>query len=106
MGAPKLLPLSNAHRRNRKGEEKRGAYRTLVTNGHLRQHQSIQTVIFDIDGTPADIAHRRPYLDSEHPNWTRFNAAMVEDTINLAAVELYRTLWESKVFRMEFVTAK
>lgn len=66
----------------------------------------MQTVIFDIDGTLADIAHRRPYLTPERPDWTRFNAAMGDDTLNLPVAELYRVLWASKAYRLEIVTGR
>ena len=34
------------------------------------------TVIFDLDGTLADIEHRRVFLANDRPDWARFNAAM------------------------------
>jgi len=55
----------------------------------------MKTIIFDIDGTLADIAHRRTFLEQEKPNWTAFNDAMGEDTPNTPVVSLYKTLWNS-----------
>ncbi len=53
------------------------------------------TIIFDIDGTLADIEHRRAFLKQNKPDWKSFNDKMGDDTLNLPVVELYRTLWDS-----------
>ena len=66
----------------------------------------MKTVIFDIDGTLADIAHRRPCLDGERPDWTRFNASIGDDTPNEPIVSLYKTLWNSGIYHMEIVTGR
>jgi hypothetical protein len=49
-------------------------------------------VIFDIDGTLADIAHRRHYVQSKPKNWTAFIKASVHDTPN------YDIVWMLKTF--------
>ena len=66
----------------------------------------MKTVIFDIDGTLADIRHRREYLDSDRPDWRRFNEAMGADTPNAAIVSLYKTLWDSGHYKIEVVTGR
>jgi len=66
----------------------------------------MKTVIFDIDGTLANIEHRRGYLVGARPNWTRFNAAMGDDTPNGPIVSLYKTLWDSGTYRLEIVTGR
>lgn len=66
----------------------------------------MQTVVFDIDGTLADIAHRRPFLDGDRPDWRRFNAAMGEDTPNRPIVDLYLTLWTSGAYDLQIVTGR
>lgn len=55
----------------------------------------MKTIIFDIDGTLADIKHRRPFLEQEKPDWAAFNDAMGDDTPNTPVVTLYKTLWDS-----------
>lgn len=66
----------------------------------------MQTVIFDIDGTLADIKHRRVFLDGPRPDWARFNAAMGEDSPNASVVSLYMTLWQSGAYNIEIVTGR
>ena len=65
-----------------------------------------QTIVFDIDGTLADIEHRRKYLDEERPNWAKFNAEMGDDTPNHAIVNLYNTLWQSNMYDIIIVTGR
>lgn len=65
-----------------------------------------KTVIFDIDGTLADIRHRRRYLDGDHPDWTRFNAAMGDDTPNAPVVALYQTLWKTGEYHMVMASGR
>jgi hypothetical protein len=38
------------------------------------------TIVFDIDGTLANIEHRRHYVRSKPKNWPAFNRAMKNDT--------------------------
>ena len=59
-----------------------------------------KTIIFDIDGTLADIRHRRGFLDGDRPDWNRFNAAMGDDTPNAPVVALYKTLWNSRDYQL------
>jgi len=65
-----------------------------------------KTVLFDIDGTLADIRHRRGYLDGDRPDWNRFNAAMGEDIPNAPIVALYNTLWETGQFNIHLTTGR
>lgn len=64
------------------------------------------TILFDIDGTIADIAHRRHHLDEEKPNWSAFNDAMGDDTPNAPVVELYKTLWDSGKYDIILVSGR
>ncbi len=68
--------------------------------------ESKKTVLFDIDGTLADIAHRRVFLDKTPPDWKSFNAEMGEDTPNEPVVSLYRTLWDSGAYDIILVTGR
>ena len=52
-----------------------------------------KVILFDIDGTLADIAHRRGHLDQDKPDWKSFNAEMGGDTPNAPIVTLYKSLW-------------
>jgi len=65
-----------------------------------------QTVIFDIDGTLADIRHRRGFLEGERPDWNRFNAAMGDDTPNAPVMTLYKSLWETGQFDMVLASGR
>jgi len=49
-------------------------------------------VIFDLDGTLALIEHRRHFVEGDKKDWPAFFAACVDDTLNLAVVELFRIL--------------
>lgn len=48
----------------------------------------MKTWIFDIDGTLANIEHRRKYVSIKPKNWAAFNAGMMYDTINPQVVDL------------------
>ena len=39
-------------------------------------------VVFDIDGTLANVDHRRQFVASRPKNWAAWNAGMVNDTVN------------------------
>lgn len=63
-------------------------------------------VIFDVDGTLADIRHRRIFLDESPPNWRDFNAAMGDDVPNEPIAELYRTLWQADMYELIIVSGR
>lgn len=42
----------------------------------------MNTVVFDIDGTLADIEHRRVHLMQDEPDWKTFNSLMHLDVIH------------------------
>ncbi len=68
--------------------------------------QRMKTVLFDIDGTLADIEHRRGYLNQEKPDWHAFNDSMGDDTPNVPVVEMYKTLWASGAYEIIVVTGR
>jgi hypothetical protein len=53
----------------------------------------MKTVIVDIDGTLANIAHRRHFVASKPKNWKAFNASMHLDTLNEDIADLVRLIW-------------
>jgi len=52
-------------------------------------------VIFDIDGTLANINHRRAFVQSRPKNWPAFNRGMVNDTVYEDILWLY-SMFESR----------
>jgi len=54
------------------------------------------TIICDIDGTLADIEHRRRFVDgSEKIHWLSFNESMVMDTVKAPVAALIHTMRQS-----------
>lgn len=53
-------------------------------------------VIFDVDGTLANIEHRRHWVTSKPKNWPAFNRAMVNDTPNHDIVFLLKMFYASR----------
>jgi hypothetical protein len=64
------------------------------------------TVVFDIDGTLADISHRQKFLECDKPDWKSFNEKMGDDKVNHPVVELYKTLWESNKYNIILVSGR
>lgn len=55
----------------------------------------MKTWIFDIDGTLANIEHRRHFVTSKPKNWPAFNAAMINDGVNEPVVEFLLQIFSS-----------
>lgn len=51
-----------------------------------------KVIVFDIDGTLANVEHRRHWVASKPKNWPAFNAGMVNDTPNADIVWLLDSL--------------
>ena len=66
----------------------------------------MQLVIFDLDGTLADIKHRRVHLETTPPDWKSFNAAIGNDTPNKPIVDLYKFLWNSGQYKLIIVSGR
>ena len=49
-------------------------------------------IVFDIDGTVADVTHRRQYIASKPKNWAAWNAGMSRDTVHQDIKFIYDTL--------------
>lgn len=63
-------------------------------------------IIFDIDGTLANIEHRRHFLRRERPDWRSFNAEMGNDLPNGPVVALYKLLWASGSHELILATGR
>ncbi|MDP9759080.1 MULTISPECIES: phosphatase domain-containing protein [Agrobacterium] len=63
-------------------------------------------VIFDIDGTIANVEHRRTWLQLSPPDWERFHAEMGDDIPNPAIVELYKLLWKTDQYEMVLTSGR
>jgi hypothetical protein len=48
-------------------------------------------VVFDIDGTLANIEHRLDYVRSKPKNWKAFDAGIPNDTVNEPVAAIFRT---------------
>lgn len=65
-----------------------------------------KVVIFDIDGTLADISHRRHLLQQNPHNWKAFFDEMGGDKPNPPIVNLYRLIWNSSDYQCVIVTGR
>ena len=50
-------------------------------------------IIFDIDGTLADVTHRRHFVATKPKNWSAWNRAMENDTPNAAVAFVFQALY-------------
>jgi hypothetical protein len=66
----------------------------------------LQVVIFDLDGTLAEINHRRTHLSSQSPDWKSFNSEMSNDIPNKPIVDLYKALWDSQIYQLIIVSGR
>ena len=63
-------------------------------------------VIFDIDGTLANIEHRRGYAQTKPSNWYAFNNTMHSDTPNEIVVDVYQSLADTGKYHMIIFTGR
>lgn len=49
-------------------------------------------VVFDLDGTLANIEHRLSYVRSKPKNWKAFEAGIPHDAVNQAVAEVFHSL--------------
>lgn len=50
-------------------------------------------IVFDLDGTLADITHRLHHIQGERKDWPAFFAACINDAPVLPLVSIYQDLW-------------
>ena len=62
-------------------------------------------VLVDIDGTVADIQHRRHYVQREPKDWDGFFGAMGDDTLRHDVARQVRDLWEAG-YELVFVSGR
>ncbi|GHF17922.1 hypothetical protein GCM10017044_10510 [Kordiimonas sediminis] len=63
-------------------------------------------VLFDVDGTLADIAHRRHFVQNGKKDWRAFFKHMGDDTPNAPVVGLYQALQASDRYDLVIVSAR
>lgn len=66
----------------------------------------MKTVIFDIDGTLANIKHRLHFIKEKPTCRKSFNESMVTDRVNENVAELYRTLVNTEMYNVLLVTGR
>ena len=49
-------------------------------------------VIFDLDGTLANVKHREPLIDGTFAGWHRYNCACIDDTLYSRVAEVAKAL--------------
>lgn len=64
-----------------------------------------KAIIVDIDGTLANIEHRRHHVEKKPPDWKAFNAAMKDDTVNEWCAKLIRAM-QYQHYEIIFVTGR
>ncbi len=57
-------------------------------------------IVFDLDGTLANIKHRRHLVSNGNNKWDEFYKQCVNDDINAPVVEIYKTLQKSGKYKM------
>lgn len=55
-------------------------------------------IVFDIDGTLADIEHRRGFVQSKPKNWAAFDAGIPNDSVNGAVAAVFRKFAVDQAF--------
>lgn len=58
----------------------------------------IKVIVFDIDGTLANIEHRRSFVATKPKNWKAFNAGIVNDTPHEDIVDLVNVFRECREY--------
>lgn len=51
-----------------------------------------KAIIVDLDGTLADITHRRKYVEGQKKDWKNFNKNIIQDDLNSWCAEIIRRM--------------
>ena len=51
-----------------------------------------KAIIVDLDGTLADITHRRKYVEGKRKDWKNFNKNIIKDDLNVWCAEIIRRM--------------
>lgn len=51
-----------------------------------------KAIIVDLDGTLADITHRRKYVEGKKKDWKNFNKNIIKDDLNVWCAEIIRRM--------------
>lgn len=68
--------------------------------------KNMKVVLFDIDGTLANIDHRRPILEKDPHNWKDFFTAIGDDIPNQEIVDLYKIVCASNHYECIIVSGR
>ena len=66
----------------------------------------MKTIIFDIDGTLANISHRRHFVTGKKKDWVSFNNHMLDDVPNGPILELYNSLYINPMYNVILVSGR
>ena len=66
----------------------------------------MKTIIFDIDGTLADLNGREKFLHGDEPDWESFYGALSADLLNTPVAELYRILEQSRRYELVLISGR
>jgi phosphoglycolate phosphatase-like HAD superfamily hydrolase len=58
----------------------------------------MRTVIFDLDGTLADLTHRLHHIKGEKKNWDAFHAECVNDSLKRDVASVYRAMKDAEYY--------
>lgn len=64
-----------------------------------------ESVVFDLDGTLADVGHRLHHLTGDRKDWNAFHAGMADDGLNGPVATLFRGL-KTLGYRMVIATGR
>jgi len=66
----------------------------------------MKVIIFDIDGTLADISHRIHHIQNKPKNWKAFEKGIPNDSPIPEVIELYKLFFSNKNHHMFIVTGR